>query len=132
MNNVARSFCQWLEDNGYGQFGNTLFLGGAPLDSPDEAYWVVSGGGSNIGKNASGEKQKNYLISIFYRNTDAEDVYNNLQALEELLNSKDCIELDNYTVIEVEATLFPTDQDLDNEERTTGLLQATITVYQNN
>lgn len=128
--NIKKSFIEWMEDNSFGVFGTDLYADGAPLDAPDACYWVTSGGGTPISKNATGEKQKNYILNIYHRDTDAESVADNLQELEELLNSKDCIDLNGYDVIEVSATTFSTDQDLDQEDRTVALLQATITAYQ--
>lgn len=72
---------------------------------------------------------KQYLISVYMRSLDASLVYDQLQALEESLNSDGCTSLNGYDTIDIEATTFPTDQDLDNEDRTVGLLQATITTY---
>jgi len=129
--NISESVVDYLADNGYGVFGTDIFIGGVPLDAPNKCMWVVAGGGSNIGKNGTGEKQKNYLVSIFYRNTDAKDVLDTLESLESLVNSATCIDLDGYNVIEVEGTQFPIDQDLDNEDRSVGLIQVTITVYNN-
>ncbi len=128
---IARAFVDYLENQGYGSFGGDIFIGTAPLDAQDTIMWLLSSGGNNIEKNTSGEKQKNYIISVYYRSTDAQQVDQTLQDLEELLNNKDCIDLQGYTVLEVETTLFQSDQDIDVEDRTVGLLQATFTVYQN-
>jgi hypothetical protein len=129
--NINEAFIGFLETGGFGTFGINMYIGGVPLDAPDKALWILAGGGSNVGKNETGEKLKNYIISIFYRNTDAKDVLDTLQEIEELLNANNCITLSGYNVVEVEATQFPVDQDLDNEDRTVGLVQATITVYNN-
>ena len=90
----------------------------------------MSGGGSSSIKNQTGERVKDYLVSVFYRNVDAEDVYESLQELEEDLNSKECLELEDYETVEIEAVSFPADQDLDSEDRTVGLLQVNLRVYQ--
>lgn len=128
--NIVESFKEWMEDNGFGAFGTDLYTGGVPLEAPDDAYWITASGGSNIGKNVTGEKQKNYILNIYYRSSNQENIYDKLQAIEEALNTKECIELEAYTVIEVETTAFPVDQDIDNEDRSVGLIQATITAYQ--
>jgi hypothetical protein len=127
--NLARAFAKFMEDNGYGTFGEDLFIGGVPQNAPNSSWWISFGGGFNLTKNRTGEKQKNYVINIYFRSLDGELVYNELQELEELLNSNTCLEIDGYTITEIEASLFPTDQDLDNEDRTVGTIQATITVY---
>lgn len=128
---IARSFIEYLELQGFGSFGVDLFIGGAPLDADDRIIWVLSSGGNNSSKNVSGEKQKAYLLSIYCRDTDPEYVDQTLQNIEELLNTKDCIELTGYMVLESETTLFQSDQDIDSEDRTIGLLQVTFTVYSN-
>ncbi len=127
--NINESFVEFLENSGFGTFGTNLYIGGVPLEAPDKSMWVTSGGGVNAGKNHTGEKLKAYIINIFYRNTDAKDVYDTLQSLEDILNDKECIDLTGYDVVEVESTQFPADQDLDDEDRTVGLVQATVTVY---
>lgn len=116
---------------GYGAFGTDIFIGAAPLEAKDAIFWIVAAGGSPIGKNHTGEKVKNYILSVFYRNTDAADVYEKVQAFEELINSGNCTQLNGYDTIEMSATSFATDQDLDNEDRTIGLIQVTLTIYQN-
>lgn len=129
--NIAKSFIEYMEIESLGTFGTDLYIGAAPLDAPDRIWWVVSAGGTPIGKNHTGEKVKNYILSIYYRNNDAEDVYNTIESFEALLNAGNCTQLNGYDTIEIEATSFAADQDLDNEDRTIGLIQATITVYQN-
>lgn len=126
--NIARDLAQFLEDNGFGVFGTDLFIGGAPV-KVSTCYWITSAGGTNKQKNVTNNKLKNYTLSIFYRNTDAETVYENMQALEELINSDACTQLDNYDTIEMETILFPADQDIDVQDRTVGLLEVTITTH---
>lgn len=127
--NITRSFVKWLEESGYGTFGTTIFIGGVPQDAPDSCIWVLSSGGNVISKHTTGDKQKNYLFSVYMRDIDQQNLYDTLQNIEELANSPECIDLEDYITLEVETTLFPTDQDLDNEDRTVGLLQITVTVY---
>lgn len=127
--NITKSFIQFMEDEGFGTFGTDIFIGGAPLEAPDPCWWVLSSGGTNTIKTHTGEKVKNYTINVFYRNTDAEDVYETLQTFEEDVNSAGCIQLDTYDTIEMEALLYPTDQDIDLEDRTVGVVEVAITVY---
>lgn len=129
---IRKAFINWMVANSLGTFGVDIFAGQAPLDTPNKCFWVMNDGGGSVLKASTGEKMKNYQLSVYYRNTDAEDVDEVMQDLEELLNSKMCHELPPYNSIEFEATVFPSDQDLDNEERTIGLLQVTLTVYSNN
>lgn len=129
---IRKAFIHWMESQSLGTFGVDIFAGQAPLKTPDRCFWVMSAGGGSILKASTGEMMKNYTLSVYYRNTDAEDVDEVMQGLEELLNSKLCKELPPYNSVEFEATVFPADQDLDNEERTIGLLQVTLTIYSDN
>lgn len=128
--NISRAFATYLEAEGYGTFGDDLFIGGVPQGSPDASYWIVAEGGTSTIKNHTGEKLKAYTLSLYYRSTNALDVYDNLQALEEEINSAGCPDLEGFTTVDSEAILFHSDQDLDNEDRTIGLLQVSLTTYQ--
>jgi hypothetical protein len=46
-----------------------------------------------------------------------------------LVNKNACTQLTNFDTIDMEATLLNTDQDIANEDRTVGLVQVTVTVY---
>lgn len=127
--NIARDFVTYMENQGLGEFSTNIYIGGAPQDSPDRTWWIISNGGTPITKNSTGERQKRYILQVYYRSEDQEDVANRLEAFETHLNSKQCFELDNYDIIEVEATVFPTDDDLDNTERTVGLIEVSLLIY---
>lgn len=127
--NVTQRFAEYLQTEGYGTLGTNLFIGGCPIEAPDTTMWILSSGGNNIGKNNTGEKQKNYIISVFYRSTDAQEVYDTLEELENKINENLCEGLTGYAIMETETTQFPTDQDIDNETRTIGLLQVALTIY---
>jgi len=128
--NVAKSFVNYMEDLSMGNFGTDIFIGVIPI-APDKAWWVISGGGSSTRKNHTGERIKDYILNVYYRNTDAEDVYETVQEFEEEINSKQCIQLDNYETVEMEANILSTDQDIDNEDRVLALVQIRISIYQN-
>lgn len=127
---VQRALAKWMQDNGFGTFGTDLFIGSVPDKAPKAAWWLIGGGGSPSLRPHTGEKMKQYLFSVFYRNTDAEDVDIKLQALEELANNKACKTLDGYNTIDLEASGFQTDQDIDLEDRALGSVEITVTVYQ--
>lgn len=127
---VLKAFTEWMENNGFGVRGTNLYVGAVPKKAPKASWWVVGGGGSPTLRSDTGEKMKAYVFSVFYRNIDAEDVDEKLQALEEKLNNKDCKELNGYETIDVEATGFASDNDLDGEDRVIGTVEATVTVYQ--
>ena len=129
--NITHSFAQYMQAQGYGTLGTSLFIGVVPQDAPDACFWVISSGGTNQSRNNTGERVKNYLISVFYRSMDSEDVYDKLQSFEELINGKQCVTLTTYDTIQAQATLYPTDQDIDSEERTIGLVQVSLTIYSN-
>lgn len=126
--NIVESFSQYLEDEMSLTLGTDLFIGSAPVDK-DDVWWIFSGGGGNVVKNDTGEKRKNYIVNAYYRGLDAQDVYNKLEQLETLVNSATCPQLNGYDTIEIETVTFPTDQDIDAQDRTIGLIQITITTY---
>lgn len=128
--NIAKSFVDYMEDLSMGIFGSTIYINSVPQEAPDAVWWVVKSGGSPIRKNSTGERVKDYNLSVYYRDTDAEQVYELMQDFEEEINSKSCIQLDGYDTIEMEASIFTADQDLDNEDRIVGLMNVRISVYQ--
>jgi len=128
--NITKDFAEFMEDRGFGVLGTNLFIGGVSLDAPVACWWVVSGGGTPESKNITGERQNNYTVEVYYRDKDAQNVYNLMQSLSDEINSIGCLELENYTLVTMESIVFPTDRDLDDEERTVGVLQVSITVYQ--
>lgn len=135
MNNpetVSESFIKWLENNGVGTFGTDLYLNQVPDNAPDTCYWVLTNGGSPIQKMQTGEKVKQYFVSVYYRSTLGANLERSLFDLEQLINARGCFSLEGFEVIEVEANQFPSDSDLDNIRRRIGLLQANIKVYSTN
>lgn len=127
--NIARAFVEYMESLSLGTFGTDIFIGSAPLNAQDNIWWVLTSGGSSISTNQTGEKQKNYILSVYYRSLDAEDVYDTIHDFEETINSDHCTQLQGFDTIDMQVTVFPSDQDIDNEDRTVGLLQVTITTY---
>ncbi len=128
--NVVRDFVTYMESLGHGVFGTDLYIAGVPLEAPNTCWWVVSAGGTSDQRNKTGERINSYIFEVFYRNTDAEAVYDGLQALVDDINGAGCVELENYTFLNMEALAFPTDQDIDDEERTVGLVQVSLTIHQ--
>lgn len=128
---ISEAFIAYLQAQGIATFGTDLFLNQVPssLVTQDNVYWIITSGGGPIQSLRSGEKIKQYYISIYYRSTSNKDVERKLFALEELLNCAECVQLTGFDVISVSAEQFPSDRDLDNEERRVGFLQSTIRVY---
>lgn len=127
--NIVESFSTYIEGLSGATLGTNLFIGGVPLSAPSSCYWIIGTGGSINLDLKTGEKIKTYTIQIYYRNTDAEAVYDNLQSLEELINSDNCTTLSGYDTIDMTAVSFPVDRDIDDEDRTVGLLETNITIY---
>lgn len=111
--------------------GQDLFIGQAPssIKVADDIWWIVDNGGGIVQKNATGESQKSYQFNIFGRNRNYETLKDSIATLEEDLNCDDCTQLSGYDTIDIEATSFAIDNDLDAEDRKLGLLQVTITTY---
>lgn len=136
--NIRKSFIDYMVSKGLGFFSDDrsndstqipIFAGAVPLDGPQKCWWVLTDGGGAISKNQTGEKRKNYALSVYYRSKDAEDVDDTLQAFEEMINDPHCDQLDGFDTIEMEATAFAADEDIDNVERSVGFVQVTITTY---
>lgn len=126
---VSESFIAWLESQNVATFKVDLYLSQVPDDAPDDCYWVITSGGSPIQKLRTGEKVKQYFVSVYYRSTKAKHIEKNMFKLEELLNKPNCLQLEGFETIEVEADQFPSDIDFDSEDRRVGLLQANIKIY---
>lgn len=126
---IKRAFIDYLESLGYGTFGTDLYLNGVPLNAPASCWWVLATGGANAGVNQSGERLKNYIFNVYYRNTDAQVVDETLHEFEERLNSIHCDQLGGFETVDISVTTFPSDQDLDNTDRTIGLAQVTVKTY---
>lgn len=127
--NIVEALGDYIENEGFATFDVDMFIGGASLDMPDDCIWLLSGGGNVTDKNISSGKFKTYVMPIFVRGTVQKDVYDKAQALEELINDYECTDLDGYDTIELEATSFPIDEDLDGENRVVGVVEVTATIY---
>lgn len=129
--NLAEAFATYLATLTGSTLGQTLFIGEAPSSDKvaDAIWWIVENGGSVISKNSTGEARKSYQIEVYYRNRDYKAVKDGLYALEEDLNCDGCSQISGYDTIDIEATTFPIDNDLDSEDRKIGLLQVNITTY---
>lgn len=126
---VAEAFVGFMENEGLGTFGDTIFLTQVPDSAPDSVYWIITAGGNPISKNSSGESVRQYFLSVYYRSTSGKDVERSMYHLENLLNCTNCVQLEGYDVLEISSTLFPQDRDLDSIERRVGFLQANIKIY---
>lgn len=128
---VIKSFANYLQGLGIATLGQDLWIGEAPssMDKSDSLWWIIGNGGQPIKKNQTGESRKIYQIQVFFRNSDTKIVEEALFDLEETLNCDGCTQLDGFDTIDIEATTFPVDDDIDLEDRKVGMLQATLTIY---
>lgn len=128
---LEKAFANYLQGLGIATLGQDLWIGEAPSSNevPDDIWWIVANGGSPVRKNKTGESMKSYLIQIFARNRNPRIIAEAMQTLEENLNCDNCTQLEGFDTVDIEATTFPIDNDLDSEDRKVGLLQATLTTY---
>ena len=128
---LASSFATYLQTLGIATIGQDLFISQAPSSNkvPDSIWWVIASGGEVERNLKTNSKMKSYLVEVFYRNRDYNTVYESLHELEEDLNGAGCIQLSGFETVQIEASTFPVDDDLDSEDRKIGLLQAKITRY---
>lgn len=128
MSNISKAFAEYIENEGFGSFGTSIFIGSMPV-TPNKAFLIKSAGGNLDKSNKTGELLKNYVLNIFYRSDDAQDLYEVMQSLEENINSDGCTQLNGFDTINLTTTTFPSDQDVDSEERSIALMQVTIKIY---
>lgn len=130
--NIASSFAEYMESTDVATIGQDLYIARAPSSNtenvdgdpiPQNIWWLVANGGFKRGK------LDVYSLNIYYRDRNALCVYDKLQQLSDAITCAGCLELTGFEVVEVETTGFHSDQDIDNEERTVGLLQVEITTY---
>lgn len=129
--NLAEAFATYLASMTGSTLGQDLFIGEAPSSNkvPDSIWWIISNGGNPIQKNSTGESLKRYQVQIFYRNRDYKTIANAIYDLEEDLNCDGCTQLTGIDTVDIEATSFPIDNDIDGEDRKIGLLQVSLTTY---
>lgn len=129
--NLTEAFAQLLEDMGFCHRGADLFIGRAPSSTEvqDDIWWIIQNGGSPIRKNSTGETMKSYQIQVYARSRDYKKILDEMSLLENDLNCDGCSQLTGFDTIDLEATVFPIDDDLDSEDRKIGMLQANITTY---
>lgn len=130
--NLPEAFVGYLESLGIGTYGQDIFIGQAPSSNnvQDNIWWLVASGGTPAIRLMSGETVKDYQVDVFYRNRDYKAVYDAMESLETSINCDGCTQLTGYETFDMQATTFPIDQDLDSEDRSIGLIQASLKVYQ--
>lgn len=129
---VGEAFVKFLQDKGFGTFGTDLYLGQLPLDAPDEAWLVIVTGGSPDMVTADGGMLKIYTFNVYRRSLAGKEIERQLFSLEETLNCSTCVNLDGFDTIYSRATQFAQDNDLENENRRIGLIQAQVRLFKQN
>lgn len=128
---ISRAFVKFLETQGYGIFGQNIFLFRVPdsFKAESEVLWVIPSGGNIVGRNKTNEAIKAYQFLIYFRSVSAEKVDTALLALEEQLNCSGCVDLEGYELVQINTTQFPVDKDLDLENRMVGMLRVQLEIY---
>lgn len=128
---VAQAFVEFLEDKGYGTFGQNIYLYRVPNSKKTETelLWLIPSGGAPISRNRTGELIKAYQILVYFRSNSARKVDEVLNHLEEMLNCTSCVNLKGFELVNIQATQMPVDQDLDSENRMVGFIQVQLQVY---
>lgn len=128
---ITSSLASYLQTLGIATLGQDLIIGRAPSvkETQDDIWWILSSGGGIVQKNQTGEARKSYTALIYRRGRNYREIDDELQQLEEDLNCDGCTQLDGFETIDIEATTFPTDDDLDSADRKVGLIQVTVTTY---
>ncbi len=130
---ISKAFKDFLLTRGlgltFGENGN-LFINQVPESAPDDATWLITSGGNRIARSATGEVVRQWFITVYMRSTDGEKVDDNLFLLDEAISDPNCLELNGFEVYDTpEVSSFPSDQDVDNVDRSVGLLQVNIKTY---
>lgn len=129
--NVARAFADYLATVKSLTLGQNLFISRVPSSNQvgnRTVWWIKANGGTVVSRGVQGSAVRQYLIEIYCRDVSAEGLYETLQALGDSLTTAGCMTLAGYDVIHVDTNGPWTDQDLDSEERTVGLLQVKLTI----
>lgn len=128
---ISRAFVKFLEDKGYGVFGQNIYLYRVPNSKKTETelLWVIPSGGMPVSRNKTGEMVKSYQMLVYFRSNSAARVDEVLNHLEEMFNCAKCVQFEGFELVSIQATQFPTDQDLDAENRMVGFIQVQLQVY---
>lgn len=100
----------------------------AGTESPDSIWWLKAEGGTHVGFSVDGIPTQTNVIGCYFRHRSAKEVYDTLEALRDTVTTAGCFTLDGYQVVEIPTTFGPfNDEDIDDEDRTVGYIQVTIT-----
>lgn len=132
---LVTAFADYLQSIGVATRGEDLFTSRAPsskaLDiaghNANRIFWVKSAPGAPPERSVNGPQRQFHGIDLYHRDLSADAVDETLQMLSDKLSCPGCVHIPGFDVLEIEVEGPWSDQDLDNEERTVGLLQLTIT-----
>lgn len=127
----ANSFIKFMEKQGFGMFGQTLFYNRVPnsLKTDTDLFWIIPSGGRPVRRNISSEQIKAYNVLIYYRSMHAKKVDEVLSKVEKMFNCLSCINLEDFETISISANQYATSIDLDAENRNYGFVSVEIQVY---
>lgn len=128
---ISQSFVKFLEEKGYGIFGQNIYLYRVPNSKKTETeiLWLIPTGGYPSAINKTPEMIKAYQFLIYYRSNSARKVDEVMNDLEQTLNCSSCINLEGFELVSIRATQLPADQDLDSENRMVGSINCQLEVY---
>lgn len=125
---VSEAFIKWMEDNGYGTFGTDIFLNQIPEKAVDNAFWVVTAGGSVTRSMVTTESIQQFSTQVFYRNAAGVEVEHKIFALNQQINNTAGLTLDSFEVYNIKATM-PNDNDRDAENRRLASIVVSIQIH---
>lgn len=126
--NIPALVAGWLQTNSYATVGADLYIDQLPNDAPDNAFWLINGGGAPRSFNATKERTDSYLLTLFYRNKSPKQVIETLEAIADAWNTSRHIDLDPLDVRWSTSSL-PDDQGKDANGRAQGSITLTLTIY---
>ena len=93
-----------------------------------EAWWLIDTDSYVSQQMISKSKLKRYTLTLNYRHTKARVVDATILKIEQILNHTTCFQLPSYKVIQMQASNWNADQDVENENFYRGSLTITLDV----
>jgi hypothetical protein len=129
---VAQAFATYLQSINVATVGTNLFMSRWPSSkkTADPSFLIKEAPGQLVQRTIQGQAINRYLIELYMRDYNASNVDATLQSLRGQLTTS-AVTLSGYTLYSNPETNGPwSDQDLDDEERTVGLLQIRLTIIE--
>lgn len=128
---ITDSFIKFLQEQGFGVLGQNIFIYRVPnsLKTPTDLFWIIPSGGYIVQKNRTGESTRAYQFLVYYRSVSSRKVDTVLSTMADVLSCSNCVELEGFNLIDMSVTQFPTEQDLDAENRMVGMIQVQLQVH---